>query len=119
MSRLAIDDDEMTDDQRDAMCNLGESLGLTGGEAEDLIDEYLEAMAAGTPVVAANTSALPEVTGGAAILVDPLDPEDIADGLERAIAERDVMIPIGRRRAAEFTWARTAALTVDAYRERA
>lgn len=47
MSRLAIDDDEMTDDQRDAMCNLGESLGLTGGQAEDLIDEYLEAMAAG------------------------------------------------------------------------
>ena len=32
----------MTDDQRDAMCNMGESLDRTGGEAEDLIDEYLE-----------------------------------------------------------------------------
>jgi formylglycine-generating enzyme required for sulfatase activity len=42
MSRLCIDGGEMTDDQRDAMCNLGESLGLTGGQAEDLIDEYLE-----------------------------------------------------------------------------
>ena len=42
MSRLCVDGDEMTDDQRDAMCNLGESLGLTGGDAEDLIDEYLE-----------------------------------------------------------------------------
>jgi formylglycine-generating enzyme required for sulfatase activity len=42
MSRLCLDGEEMTDDQRDAMCNLGESLGLTGGEAEDLIDEYLE-----------------------------------------------------------------------------
>ncbi len=44
-SRLSLDGDEMTDDQRDAMCNIGESLGLTGGQAEDLIDEYLEAMA--------------------------------------------------------------------------
>ena len=77
----------------------------------------LEAMAAGTPVVASNTSALPEVTGGAAILVDPLDPHDIADGLEMAITERDAWIQRGRRRAAEFTWTRTAALTMDAYRE--
>jgi len=42
MSRLCLDGEEMSDDQRDAMCNLGESLGLTGGEAEDVIDEYLE-----------------------------------------------------------------------------
>ncbi len=46
MSRLCIEGDDMTDDQRDAMCNMGESLGLTGGEAEDLIDEYLENAAA-------------------------------------------------------------------------
>ena len=45
MSRLCLDGEEMSDDHRDAMCNLGESLGLTGGQAEDLIDEYLEAMA--------------------------------------------------------------------------
>jgi formylglycine-generating enzyme required for sulfatase activity len=49
MSRLCIDGEEMTDDQRDAMCNLGESLGLTGGQAEDLIDEYLDE-AAGQPM---------------------------------------------------------------------
>jgi len=48
LSKLALDGDDMTDDQRDAMCNMGESLGLTGGEAEDLIDEYLEE-AAGMP----------------------------------------------------------------------
>jgi len=42
LSKLALDGDEMTDDQRDALCNMGESLGLTGGQAEDLIDEYLE-----------------------------------------------------------------------------
>ena len=45
MSRLCLDGEEMSDDQRDAMCNLGESLGLTGGQAEDAIDEYLEEMA--------------------------------------------------------------------------
>ena len=44
MSRLCLDGEEMSDDQRDAMCNLGESLGLTGGQAEDLIDEYQEDM---------------------------------------------------------------------------
>jgi len=34
--------DEITDDQRDAFCNMGEALGLSGGDAEDVIDEYLE-----------------------------------------------------------------------------
>ena len=52
MSRLCLEGEEMTDDQRDAMCNLGESLGLTGGQAEDLIDEYLEE-ASGMPMKAA------------------------------------------------------------------
>jgi alpha-1,3-rhamnosyl/mannosyltransferase len=77
----------------------------------------LEAMAAGTPVVAGNTGALPEVTGGAAILVDPLNPEAIADGIEEAIRERDRLVPLGRSRAKEFTWDRAAALTAKVYRE--
>lgn len=47
MSRITVDGGEMTDDQRDAMCNLGESLGLTGGQAEDLIDEYLDEVDSG------------------------------------------------------------------------
>ncbi len=42
LSKLCLEGDEMTDDQRDALCNMGESLGLTGGQAEDIIDEYLE-----------------------------------------------------------------------------
>jgi formylglycine-generating enzyme len=53
MSRLCLDGEEMTDDQRDAMCNLGESLGLTGGQAEDLIDEYLDEMSGLPPLPAA------------------------------------------------------------------
>lgn len=39
--------DEITDDQRDAFCNMGEALGLSGGDAEDIIDEYLEERVAG------------------------------------------------------------------------
>ena len=77
----------------------------------------LEAMAVGTPVVAASVGALPEVTGGAAAMVNPLDPADIADGIERVLSDRDHFIALGRRRAAQFTWDRTAALTVDSYRE--
>jgi formylglycine-generating enzyme required for sulfatase activity len=42
LSRLGVEGEDMTDDQRDALCNMGESLGLSGAEAEDLIDEYLE-----------------------------------------------------------------------------
>jgi len=77
----------------------------------------MEAMAAGTAVVAARVAALPDVTGGAAVLVDPFDPVDIADGLERAITERDNFVARGRRRVADFTWQRTAAMTADVYRE--
>lgn len=42
MLRLSGLDSCLTDDQRDALCNMGENLGLTGGQAEDSIDEYLE-----------------------------------------------------------------------------
>ncbi|HEY1952003.1 MAG TPA: glycosyltransferase family 1 protein, partial [Gemmatimonadaceae bacterium] len=77
----------------------------------------LEAMAAGTPVVAGNAGALPEVTGGAAVLVDPTTESAIAEGIAIAISERSRLVPLGRARAREFTWARSAALTAAVYRE--
>ena len=58
MSRLCLDGEEMSDDQRDAMCNLGESLGLTGGQAEDSIDEYLEEMASSPTAPAVKAAVL-------------------------------------------------------------
>lgn len=71
----------------------------------------LEAMAAGTPVVAADTSSLPEVAGGAAVLVPPTG-AGIAEGLA-ALLDGDVdatsLVARGRSRAAEFTWERSAA----------
>jgi glycosyltransferase involved in cell wall biosynthesis len=71
----------------------------------------VEAMACGTPVVASNTTALPEVTAGAAVLVDPMSPAAIADGLERVLwddAEHARLRRDGLRRARELTWERAA-----------
>lgn len=67
----------------------------------------LEAMACGTPVVAANASALPEVVGSAGLLVDPYEVDAIRDGLERAVSEEDLRQRLrvdGPRQAAHFTW---------------
>ena len=79
----------------------------------------LEAMACGTPVVTSNTSSLPEVVGDAALQVDPDDLEVLADAM-RAVATdtalRDALVVKGVHRAAQFTWDRTAQLTVEAYR---
>jgi glycosyltransferase involved in cell wall biosynthesis len=80
----------------------------------------LEAMAAGVPVIATNTSALPEVCGDAAILVDPLDVDQLASELRRVAADPDLRAQIakrGRSRAAEFTWDLAVEKTWDVYRE--
>ncbi len=77
----------------------------------------LEAMAVGTPVVAGNAGALPEITGAAAVLVDPESETAIADGISRAIDEKDRLVALGRSRAKEFTWERAAELTAAVYRE--
>ncbi len=74
----------------------------------------LEAMACGTPVVAADRAALPETCGGAALLAEPNDPEAFAAALLRAAAddaERARLIAAGHDRAARFTWKRSAELT--------
>jgi glycosyltransferase involved in cell wall biosynthesis len=74
----------------------------------------VEAMAAGTPVVAADAGALPETCGDAALLVEPRDASGFAQALMAAACDEQVrarLIEAGRRRAAEFSWTRTAKLT--------
>jgi glycosyltransferase involved in cell wall biosynthesis len=74
----------------------------------------LEAMACGTPVVAAAAGALPETVGDAGLLVDPVDPEGFAGALVAAASEpetRERLVRAGLERAASFSWARTARLT--------
>jgi glycosyltransferase involved in cell wall biosynthesis len=74
----------------------------------------LEAMACGTPVVAADRAALPETTGGVALLVDPGDPSAFTDALERLVADGAFRHELALRsleHAHPFTWKRTAELT--------
>lgn len=68
----------------------------------------LEAMACGAPVVTSRGTAMEEVAGGAAVLVDPLDVESIASGLLEASERRDELVPLGLARASDFTWQRSA-----------
>jgi len=78
----------------------------------------LEAMACGCPVVTSDTSAMPEIAGGAAVLSDPKEPASIARAIVEAAAPgRDRLRDDGLRRAGQFTWSATAASTVDVYRE--
>lgn len=78
----------------------------------------LEAMACGCPVVTSDVSAMPETAGGAAVLSDPGDPASIARAVIEALGPgRDQLRNSGLRRASEFTWAATAASTLDVYRE--
>lgn len=73
--------------------------------------------AGGTPVIAGRVCALPEVTAGAAVRFDPLNPQAIADGIRRSIDEGAQLSGAGRACTKESTWGRTAAGTIAVYRE--
>jgi glycosyltransferase involved in cell wall biosynthesis len=81
----------------------------------------IEAMACGAPVVAASTSAIPEIAGGAALLCDPQEPRDIAEKILRVLDDptlRQQLRERGLARAKAFSWTdcaqRTAALLREA-----
>jgi glycosyltransferase involved in cell wall biosynthesis len=80
----------------------------------------LEAMASGTPVVTSNLSSLPEVAGDAAVLVDPYDPEAIADGMYRVLTDdmlRYSMRAKGIERARQFSWEQSVRRVHDIYQK--
>lgn len=80
----------------------------------------LEAMAAGVPVVAGNRSALPEVCGDAAILIDPENEEELAAALNRIASDEETaerMIRTGKNRAKTFQWNAAVEKTAAVYRE--
>jgi len=79
----------------------------------------LEAMACGTPVLTSNVSALPEVMGDAALYVDPHDVSELAGCLTRIWRDDALRADLrarGLARARQFSWDRTARLTIDVYR---
>lgn len=78
----------------------------------------VEAFAAGTPVLTSNTTALPEVAGDAALLVDPTDIEAISDGLRAILDHPQVAADLrfrGSRRALLYSWDKVAKDTVGVY----
>lgn len=77
----------------------------------------LEAMACGTPVVASNTTGLPEAVGEAALLVDPTSTEEIASAMVRLLGNpslRESLTQAGMERVKNLTWERTAQQLLDA-----
>ncbi|MBG1260443.1 glycosyltransferase family 4 protein [Nostoc commune] len=79
----------------------------------------LEAMTLGVPVISSNTSSIPEVTGDAAILVDPNNPIQLGEAILKVISNsqlRQELINKGKARAKLFSWERTAKETLNAYR---
>ena len=80
----------------------------------------LEAMACGTPVVTSNISSLPEIAGGAAVLVDPYDSASIAEGITKAATDESLrahLIERGLARARDFSWTQSVAATHRIYME--
>ena len=78
----------------------------------------LEAMALGVPVLTSNRGAMAEVAGDAALLVDPIDAQSLVAGLEELAfdaARNTSLREAGRIRAREWSWARCAEATVEAY----
>jgi glycosyltransferase involved in cell wall biosynthesis len=78
----------------------------------------LEAMKCGTPVIAGNRTSLPEVVGGAGLLIDPFDSRSIADGIAQLLFNPNVRADLGRRgleRAQLFDWQNTAKQTLQVY----
>lgn len=80
----------------------------------------LEAMMAGLPVIASNRSAMPEVAGEAAILVDPGREDELATALASLAADegrQEHLVTAGRKHAAQFTWSRAVYATLGVYGE--
>jgi len=78
----------------------------------------LEAMACGCPVIASNSSSLPEVVGDAGVLVEPNNMEELAEAILKVLHDGDLRHALkakGIQRAAHFTWERTAKTTRDLY----
>jgi glycosyltransferase involved in cell wall biosynthesis len=80
----------------------------------------LEAMASGTPVVTSNQSSMPEVTGDAAVHVDPYDVGSIVGGIRRVLSDPALAAALRQRgpeRAREFSWAQSVEKTRAVYEQ--
>lgn len=80
----------------------------------------LEAMACGAPVIASRRTSIPEIVGNAALLIDNLEPKDIANGIDRILNDGSLkakLISNGFDRVANFSWEKCAKQTIDIYKK--
>lgn len=111
----------VSDDDLGAL-NAGAELVCLPSYEEGFGMTALEAMVHGTPVIGSNVSAIPEIVGETGILVAPDDPEGWTDAIGSLLDDqprKEALGQLAAARAAGFTWARCAELTVDAYRRAA
>jgi glycosyltransferase involved in cell wall biosynthesis len=80
----------------------------------------LEAMSLGCPVLASNTSSIPEVCGGASLHFNPNNSEELSELIESTLANKpllDQLSQLGYSRSLEFSWEKTASLTLEVYKD--
>jgi glycosyltransferase involved in cell wall biosynthesis len=78
----------------------------------------LEAMQCGTPVIASNTTAMPEVVGDAGLLIDPTDADALCEAMLKVLTDQELRLQLSRKglqRAQQFSWARCADETIAVY----
>lgn len=107
LSRFVSTPGELDDRDLAALTRLASVVPVLS-RSEGFAFPVLEALASGTPVVVARDSAQAELAGSAGIVVDAQDPGSVADGLVRAVMERESLRFDGLERAAEFSWERCA-----------
>ena len=108
-------------DERDKMGLLAGAIALVFPSLHEGFGfPALEAMISGAPVIASNTSSLPELVGDAGLQVDPLDVREIATAISRCSDDMDLrreLIERGYQRAKRFTWQAAAERVLDAFEE--
>ena len=78
----------------------------------------LEAMACGVPVIASNTSSMPEVSGGAAYLIDPYNSNELTQAIEEILSNQELRLKLreaGFKQAIKFSWQGMAEKVLDIY----
>lgn len=116
LSRFVSTPDEIAEEDLPSLLRLASVVPVLS-RSEGFGLPVLEALASGTPVLVPHDSAQAEVAGPLGIAVDPEDPASVADGFERALAEREDLRYRLSERAREFTWDRSAAAVESIWEE--
>lgn len=106
----------VSDREYAALCTGAEAL-LFPSLYEGFGIAILDAFSCGTPVITSDIASMPEVAGDAAVLVDPTKVESIAEGIGKVLRGPKGYIEKGYKRVKEFSWEKTAKMTLDVYNE--